>query len=309
MKHYVYRITNILVGRHYYGVRSSKFEPINDLGIKYFSSSTNKKFILEQKNHPEWFTYKIIMTFHTRELANMFEIKLHEKFNVSSNEKFYNRSENTSVGWVSYGKVSVVNEQGETFQVSLNDKRYIEGKLKSAATGKVNAIDRKTGNKKTVSVEEYHNNKNLICNNTGKVPIINNEGNSSLISKNEYNKGHLKHVSIGLVSACDTLTGTTKKVSKVEFDTNSDLVGVNTNRIFGHNNPNAKTILIFDKNDTLMFKCVGNFEEVCKENNLPFTSLKRTIYSKKRLYLTKKGKKDAINNKTIQFKGWYANIL
>lgn len=36
--HYVYRITNLVEGKHYYGVRSSKVSPFNDLGTKYFSS-------------------------------------------------------------------------------------------------------------------------------------------------------------------------------------------------------------------------------------------------------------------------------
>lgn len=34
--HYVYRITNTKINKHYYGVRSSNIEPYKDLGIKYF---------------------------------------------------------------------------------------------------------------------------------------------------------------------------------------------------------------------------------------------------------------------------------
>ena len=35
-KHYVYRITNKIENKHYYGVRSCKIDPKLDLGIKYF---------------------------------------------------------------------------------------------------------------------------------------------------------------------------------------------------------------------------------------------------------------------------------
>ena len=35
--HYVYRITNIVENKHYYGSRTSKINPYDDLGKKYFS--------------------------------------------------------------------------------------------------------------------------------------------------------------------------------------------------------------------------------------------------------------------------------
>ena len=68
--HYVYRITNTQTNKHYYGVRSSKVEPKLDLGIKYFSSSTDKEFIKEQKENKTIFKYKIIKQFNSRKEAN-----------------------------------------------------------------------------------------------------------------------------------------------------------------------------------------------------------------------------------------------
>ena len=50
-KHYVYRITNIILKKYYYGVRSCRIEPKKDLGHKYFSSSTDKLFIQDQKRN------------------------------------------------------------------------------------------------------------------------------------------------------------------------------------------------------------------------------------------------------------------
>ncbi len=40
--HYVYRITNTQLNKHYYGCRSSNVEPAKDLGKTYFSSSTDE---------------------------------------------------------------------------------------------------------------------------------------------------------------------------------------------------------------------------------------------------------------------------
>lgn len=94
--HYVYRITNTKENKHYYGVRSSKVEPKLDLGINYFSSSHDKEFIKEQKENNFLFKYKIVKIFENRIDAMNLEIKLHKKFNVGKNIKFYNRCIQTS---------------------------------------------------------------------------------------------------------------------------------------------------------------------------------------------------------------------
>lgn len=94
--HYVYRITNIVENKHYYGKRSSSVDPYEDLGRIYLSSSTDKNFILEQKQTPEKFKYKIIKCFYSSTAALLGEIYLHNKFNVNLNHKFYNKAKVTS---------------------------------------------------------------------------------------------------------------------------------------------------------------------------------------------------------------------
>lgn len=89
--HYVYRITNKMLNKHYYGVRGTKLDPKEDLGIKYFSSSRDKEFINDQKNNPFKYKYKIVKKFNNRESAEQFEIKIHNYFNVGINESFYNK--------------------------------------------------------------------------------------------------------------------------------------------------------------------------------------------------------------------------
>lgn len=101
--HYVYRITNIQENKHYYGVRTSKVEPKLDLGVKYFSSSSNKEFINNQKENNQIFTYKVIKTYGSREEAVNMEIKLHNRLNVNINDSFYNKSKQTSKSWDTTG--------------------------------------------------------------------------------------------------------------------------------------------------------------------------------------------------------------
>lgn len=97
--HYTYRITNLITGMHYYGDRSSDCHPQEDLGIKYFSSFTEKWFKLDQIENPSHYKYKIIKIFNTRKEAKALEIKLHRKFNVKNNPKFYNKANQETNGF------------------------------------------------------------------------------------------------------------------------------------------------------------------------------------------------------------------
>jgi hypothetical protein len=102
--HYTYRITNVEENKFYYGCRSSAIEPQNDLGFKYFSSSTDKNFIKDQKENPHYYKYKIIRSFATRKSAELFETKLHEKFQVQIHDSFYNKAINTKMGFSVVGR-------------------------------------------------------------------------------------------------------------------------------------------------------------------------------------------------------------
>ena len=100
--HYVYRITNIKENKHYYGSRTSTKIPKEDLGVIYYSSSCDKDFINDQKTNKENYKYIIVRCFDNRKECILFEIFLHEKFNVAKNDKFYNKSQQTSTGFL-YG--------------------------------------------------------------------------------------------------------------------------------------------------------------------------------------------------------------
>ena len=117
--HYVYRITNLVKNKHYYGCRTSKCLPNEDLRIKYFSSSKDKDFIKDQKLNPQNYKYKIIRICSSREEAIKLEIRLHNKFNVGVNESFYNRCKQTSIAWDRVG-IPLSKEQKQI--CSINSK-------------------------------------------------------------------------------------------------------------------------------------------------------------------------------------------
>ena len=95
----VYRITNLVEKKHYYGYKSSKIHPSKVIGVTYFSSSkgaSGKEFIEDQKNTPQNYKYKIVQIFETSEEAINREIRLHNKFDVKKHPKFINKANQTT---------------------------------------------------------------------------------------------------------------------------------------------------------------------------------------------------------------------
>lgn len=203
--HYVYRITNLVDNKHYYGKRSSKIEPKLDLGIIYFSSSRNKNFIQDQKINPQNYRYKIIKICSSSEEAHKLESKLHEKLSVDINPNFYNLVKSPlstnfdpktkiyvkdNKGNFYYlekdndlikqnilipfnkGKVVVKNNLGETFTVDIDDIRYKSGELKHINCG------RKGSKNQKIAVSSKC--KNTIC-------VIDLNCNKFRVSKNNKN--------------------------------------------------------------------------------------------------------------------------
>ena len=129
--HYTYRITNIRENKHYYGSRSSNKLPSEDIGIYYFSSSSDKEFIKDQKENPKNYKYKIVYIFPSRKLATSLEIKLHNRFNVGINESFYNRSKQTSNR---FDRTGIYHSEETKEKISRNNKGKNLGFIHSEET-------------------------------------------------------------------------------------------------------------------------------------------------------------------------------
>ena len=116
---YVYRITNTVERKYYYGVHSCNDLPRERIGVKYFSSSTDEIFLEDQKSNPSHYKYKIIKFFDTRKSAVKLEIFLHHKFDVKNHPAFYNKSNQTSDGF----DISSVSFS-EDHQKGLNNSQF-----------------------------------------------------------------------------------------------------------------------------------------------------------------------------------------
>ncbi len=103
MNHYTYQITKISIQKHYIGAKSCEELPVDNIGYKYFSSSTNLEFIQDQKNNTDDYSYTVLREFDSREEAISHEIYLHNYNDVAKNPKYYNKAKQTSTGFDTSG--------------------------------------------------------------------------------------------------------------------------------------------------------------------------------------------------------------
>ena len=136
--HYVYIITNVIENKYYIGCRSCNILPEKDLGIKYFSSSKDKKFVQDQKTNPQHYKYKVIAIFDNRVSAISLEIKLHYIHDVGVNSKFYNKAKQTVTGWDMTGVSKACSEETKAKISAANKGRLVseEAKIKMSKSAK-----------------------------------------------------------------------------------------------------------------------------------------------------------------------------
>jgi hypothetical protein len=144
--HYVYRITNLVEKKHYYGKRSSKCDPKLDLGKIYFSSSLDESFKLDQKKNPQNYRYKVVQSFQSGKEAIIREAILHHKFDVGANPRFYNKTKQTPNGFDSSRSVTVKDlRTNKNFVMSMEDFEKSEDNIVGASSGSLNVKNLDTG--------------------------------------------------------------------------------------------------------------------------------------------------------------------
>lgn len=218
--HYVYRITNLITGMHYYGSRSSKSVPKEDLGKKYFSSSKNAEFIKDQKEHPSNYKYKLIKIFETcREDANNLESKLHIKFDVRKHPKFINLSNQLPNGFSTHGRVNVLDiRDGINKSVSMDDYNTFDYYV-SVAKNRVSVIDTRTGQTKSVSSEDFKKYDFYINYMKNKVAVLDTRSHAGkLVSREDFEKyDYYVAFNKGYVTVTDIRDGSFKNVTVDDF--------------------------------------------------------------------------------------------
>ena len=175
--YYLYKITNLINNKYYYGVHST--DDINDgymgsgslikKAIKKYGKVNFKKEILEYFNDKE--------QMYQREAEIINETVINDK-------ACYNFKLGGEGGTSGY--IPVKDKNGNTFAVKMNDPRFLNGEVTGITKGKFKAKD-KNGNIIMISKEDpRYLSGELIGINKGKVPVKDENGNTQLISKEEF---------------------------------------------------------------------------------------------------------------------------
>jgi len=252
--HYTYRITNIKTRYHYSGSRSCNCLPIKDIGYTYFSSSTNKLFIQDQKNNPSDYIYKVVyINEQSREFATNFEIKYHKRLNVRDHKKFINKNNQTSSGFDRTGTIP-----WNKYKKGIYSKETLL-KMSVAAMGRIFSEE----TKKKISETSKGPNKPHSEQTKKKM------SKAAIIRHN-----NIKHPMLGKSHSEETKKKMSISANGRKHSKETKLNYSETRK--GSKNNNAKSIHIFNKNNEVMFKCCGNFDKICNDNDLPGEQLKAT---------------------------------
>ena len=224
--HYVYRITNIIENKHYYGKRSSKIVPSLDLGIIYFSSSKIVKSKIKEYGVYN-FKFKVLKIFSSAKDAIEFESKIHIRMDVKNNELFYNLVNQSSSKFDTTGKGYYKNTLSGCYEfIDFKDKKkYHVGCM--------------FGINKGENINHHFKNKSLYYN---KIDCIYKWlCNDDLIDNSIWIKTINENINKVI---CKDINGIVKRVSKSEFKNNDNLISINKNKIVVFNKQTNENIRI-----------------------------------------------------------------
>lgn len=168
-RHYVYMLSDKRKEKYYIGARSCSCNIGSD---KYMGSS--KVMTKEDKDNCN----KIILgRFNTREEAIWYEIELHNKFNVSTNDLFWNKAKQTSIGFdttgipVNKGRVFTEEHKEKLRQRKLGRKipREVVEKSRIGLTGKKRSPEQIETIKNSANKRKRTQCKEVVCVDTGEV--------------------------------------------------------------------------------------------------------------------------------------------
>lgn len=302
---YVYRITNIIENKHYYGSRTTKnkYSKILEEDLKQYKySSADIDFKNDQKNNPQNYKYKIIKIFNNIGDCMLYESFLHQSIDVSKNENFYNkvsaRINHFIVYWqnrpeeelklikakISKSVKKTMSEFSEDRKKEMYRKAHINrdhvkaGKAISLGHSKRTLEDKKLQQKKSFETFQEKYGEDIKC--PMDIPEVKKKHSISM----KY---------------------TIHNKSKEEKNKISDAISI---RQQGSKNSGALKLLIFDNNDTLLHFCNGNFFKLCKEMGYPVEKLRKTAKELTKVnYPFKDGAlTQAIKRGKDKFIGWYA---
>lgn len=218
--HYVYKITNnnpTDQRKYYIGVRSSIVPPEED--TTYMSSSVFLKEAFKEIGYKQ-FSKEILSIWKTRKLANEEEVRLHNLYDVAVNPEYYNMAKALGDGFCTEGMKTVIDRKtGERKFITIEESKNIS-KYKGLMENIIYVINKKTGEKLKVTKEEFKKNPDLQHIFKGKITVFDKEaGIRRQVTVEEFNSNpNLVGQQKGKVNVTDTRTGKRKSVTKEDFE-------------------------------------------------------------------------------------------
>lgn len=175
--HFLYKTTNLLNGKYYLGMHSSNKLDDNYLGSGVYLTSSIRKYGKEN------FKREIISFFETREeLANAEKEIITE--DILKDKKNMN-CQYGGEGFNTMGMVSVIDSNGKTFKVFVDDDRYLSGELVSVSKGKVMVKDKNGTIYQVKNDDPNYISNDLISTLTNMVMVKDKNDNILQIDKND----------------------------------------------------------------------------------------------------------------------------
>ena len=288
--HYVYRITNKVTQMYYYGDRSCNCQPSEDIGIKYFSTSTLKLFIKDQKVNPQDYKYKVVKIFETcREDAKQLEVDLHKKFDVKNHNKFINRANQTSSGFDTTGitptreyniTLSQINKRKATMAEKTIDEKLAIKKKQHDSRLKALAAE---------TAEFKENKKNSLRKTLNNRTLVEKEVYSQLMSDSYvYSKERIR-----------------KQRKSMRVKSEQEINNIKSKHI---KTKYSKRYFEIYKGDILLYTIQGNLKEFCKIHDINFLFMEYSYLHdgtpKIFNHCDKPNITKAIKSGNIRFEGW-----
>ena len=196
---FVYQITEISTNMKYIGSHGTDNTNALKALKKYKSTSSNKQFKLNQKYNPLNYWYEILSYHETRDDATLEESRLHALYDVKCNPKYYNMCNQISTGFNVSGRVTVIDEYGNTSSVLVTDPDYLSGKLLYVLNNTIAVKDKDNNNLRVQFDDPRFLSGELVGINKGFVSVRDNNNKTFQVSVDDprYIAGELVSVALG----------------------------------------------------------------------------------------------------------------
>ncbi len=222
--HYLYKTTNLMNNKYYYGIHST-----NNLEDGYLGSGTYLKRSI-RKYGKDNFKREIIKMFDTREELVQAEIEI-----ITEDILRDSQNMNCQFGgevWNTTGMVTVRDKDGNTFNVFKDDPRFLSGELVGATKGKINVRNENGDTFQVYITDSRYLSGELFVFMKNKVVVKDKNGKTFQVNINDsrYLSGELVNISKDTILVKDK-NGNALKVNKNDKRyLSGELVGIFTDK-------------------------------------------------------------------------------